>query len=100
LPLGSAALTGTSFNIDRKYTAELLGFQDISENSLDAVSDRDFVVEFVFCLSLIALHLTRFREEIILWMNPEFGYITIDDRFTSGVINNTSKKEIPTALKL
>ncbi|MCA6085473.1 argininosuccinate lyase [Candidatus Endomicrobiellum agilis] len=84
LPLGSAALAGTSFDIDRQYTAKLLDFKNISENSLDAVSDRDFAVEFVFCISLTALHLTRFCEEIILWMNPEFGYITIDDKFTSG----------------
>lgn len=84
LPLGSAALAGTSFNINRKYTAKLLGFQHISENSLDAVSDRDFAIELVFCLSLTALHLTRFCEEIILWMTPEFNYIKIDDKFTSG----------------
>lgn len=84
LPLGSAALAGTSFNIDRQYTAQLLNFKDVSENSLDAVSDRDFVIEFVFCTSLTVLHLTRFCEEIILWMNPEFDYITIDDKFTSG----------------
>ncbi|MDR0800382.1 MAG: argininosuccinate lyase [Endomicrobium sp.] len=84
LPLGSAALAGTSFDIDRQYTAKLLDFKNISENSLDAVSDRDFAAEFVFCISLTALHLTRFCEEIILWMNPEFGYITIDDKFTSG----------------
>jgi argininosuccinate lyase len=84
LPLGSAALAGTSFNIDRQYMAKMLDFENISENSLDAVSDRDFAAEFVFCVSLMALHLTRFCEEIILWMNPEFGYITIDDKFTSG----------------
>ena len=84
LPLGSAALAGTSFKIDRQYTAKLLDFQNISENSLDAVSDRDFAIEFVFCMSLIVLHLTRFCEEMILWMNPEFNYITIDDKFTSG----------------
>jgi argininosuccinate lyase len=84
LPLGSTALAGTSFNVDRQYTAKLLDFENISENSLDAVSDRDFAAEFVFCVSLTALHLTRFCEEIILWMNPEFGYITMDDKFTSG----------------
>ncbi|MDR2666142.1 MAG: argininosuccinate lyase [Endomicrobium sp.] len=84
LPLGSAALAGTSFNIDRQYTAQLLNFKDVSENSLDAVSDRDFAMEFVFCMSLTVLHLTRFCEEIILWMNPEFDYIKIDDKFTSG----------------
>ncbi len=84
LPLGSAALAGTSFKIDRNYTAKLLGFDSVCENSLDGVSDRDFAIEFVSCMSLIALHLTRFCEEIILWMNPEFGYIKIADRFTSG----------------
>ncbi|MDR1928559.1 MAG: argininosuccinate lyase [Endomicrobium sp.] len=84
LPLGSVALAGTSFKIDRQYTAKLLDFKYISENSLDAVGDRDFAIEFVFCVSLIALHLTRFCEEIILWMNPEFGYVTINDKFTSG----------------
>jgi argininosuccinate lyase len=84
LPLGSAALAGTSFPINRSSTAKLLGFESISENSLDAVSDRDFAIEFVFCMSMIALHLTRFCEEIILWTNPEFAYITLDDKFTSG----------------
>lgn len=83
-PLGSAALAGTSFKIDRHYTAKLLGFDGVCENSLDGVSDRDFAVEFVFCMSAVSLHLTRFCEEIILWMNPEFGYIKIDDKFTSG----------------
>jgi len=84
LPLGSAALAGTSFKIDRHFTAKLLGFDGICENSLDAVSDRDFAIEFAFCLSTIALHLTRFAEEIVLWMNPEFAYIKIADKFTSG----------------
>jgi argininosuccinate lyase len=84
LPLGSAALAGTSFPIDRSFTAKLLGFSSVSENSLDAVSDRDFAIEFVYCMSMIALHLTRFCEEIILWMNPEFAYISLDDKFTSG----------------
>jgi argininosuccinate lyase len=83
-PLGSAALAGTSFKIDRHYSAKLLGFDSVTENSLDGVSDRDFAVEFVFCASMISLHLTRFCEEIILWMNPEFGYIKIADKFTSG----------------
>ena len=83
-PLGSAALAGTSFKINRHYTAKLLGFDGVCENSLDGVSDRDFAVEFVFCMSMISLHMTRFCEEIILWMSPEFGYIKIDDKFTSG----------------
>jgi argininosuccinate lyase len=84
LPLGSAALAGTSFNINRQYTAKLLNFSNISDNSLDAVSDRDFVIEFIFCIVMLFLHLTRLCEEIILWLNPEFGYITIDNKFTSG----------------
>jgi argininosuccinate lyase len=84
LPLGSAALAGTSFPIDRSFTAKLLGFDSVGENSLDAVSDRDFAIEFVYCISMISLHLTRFCEEIILWMNPEFAYISLDDKFTSG----------------
>ncbi|MDR2426754.1 MAG: argininosuccinate lyase [Endomicrobium sp.] len=83
-PLGSAALAGTSFKIDRHFTAKLLGFGGVCENSLDGVSDRDFAVEFVFCVSMLAVHLTRFCEEIILWMNPEFAYIKIADKFTSG----------------
>jgi len=84
MPLGSAALAGTSFKINRRIAAKLLGFDSVSQNSLDAVSDRDFAIEFAFCVSTIALHLTRFSEEIILWMNPEFGYIKIADKFTSG----------------
>jgi argininosuccinate lyase len=83
-PLGSAALAGTSFKIDRRYAAKLLGFDGVCENSLDGVSDRDFAAEFLFCCSVTALHLTRFCEEIILWLNPEFAYIKIDDKFTSG----------------
>ncbi|MDR3071766.1 MAG: argininosuccinate lyase [Endomicrobium sp.] len=84
LPLGSAALAGTSFKIDRQYLAKLLDFSNISENSLDAVSDRDFAIEFVFCVSMISLHLTKFCEEMILWLNPAFNYITIGAQFTSG----------------
>jgi len=83
-PLGSAALGGTSFKIDRQYSAKLLGFSRPCENSLDGVSDRDFAIEFVFCLSLIALHLSRLCEEIILWLNPQFSYIKIASQFTSG----------------
>jgi argininosuccinate lyase len=84
LPLGSAALAGTSFKIDRHLTARLLGFDSVSQNSIDAVSDRDFAAEFVFCISLLSMRLTRFCEEIILWLNPEFSYIKIGDEFTSG----------------
>jgi argininosuccinate lyase len=84
MPLGSAALAGTSFKIDRHYCAKLLGFEGVCENSLDGVSDRDFAMEFLFCVSVVSVHLTRMCEEIILWMNPEFSYIKIDDKFTSG----------------
>lgn len=84
LPLGSAALAGTSFPIDRKYTAKLLGFEGVSENSIDAVSDRDFALEFVSALSIAAMHLSRLAEELVLWSSEEFGYIKLADEFTSG----------------
>jgi argininosuccinate lyase len=84
LPLGSAALAGTSFPIDRKYVAGLLGFSGVSDNSMDAVSDRDFAVEFIACLSVIAMHLSRLAEEFINWSSEEFGFIKIADEFTSG----------------
>lgn len=83
-PLGSAALAGTSFPIDRVYTAKLLGFSDVSENSMDAVSDRDFVVEFLSSLSLIMLHISRIAEEIVLWSSQEFGYVSCGAAFTTG----------------
>ena len=84
LPLGSAALAGTSFPIDRARVARELGFEAVAANSLDAVSDRDFAVEFTACASLIMLHLSRFSEELILWMNPRFGFVRIPDRFCTG----------------
>jgi argininosuccinate lyase len=84
LPLGAAALAGTSYPIKREYVAELLGFDGVCENSLDAVSDRDFAIEFTACASLIMTHLSRFSEELILWMSPRFGFIDIADRFCTG----------------
>lgn len=84
MPLGSAALAGTSFKIDRKYTAKILEFDSISDNSLDAVSDRDFAGEYIFDLSMIAMHLSKLSEEIIIWSSVEFNFIKIDDKFTSG----------------
>ena len=84
LPLGAAALAGTSYPIKREYVAELLGFDGICENSLDAVSDRDFAIEFSACASLIMTHLSRLSEELILWMSPRFGFIDIADRFCTG----------------
>ena len=84
LPLGSAALAGTSFSIDRNYTAKLLSFNFVSENSMDAVSDRDFAVELVFTLSVIAMHLSKLAEELVLWSSVEFSFVRIADNFTSG----------------
>ena len=84
LPLGSAALAGTSYPIDRMQVAKELGFDGLCENSLDAVSDRDFAVEFTACAALIMTHLSRFSEELILWMNPGFGFVEIADRFCTG----------------
>ncbi len=84
LPLGAAALAGTSYPIDRKRVASLLGFEGLCENSLDAVSDRDFAIEFTACAALIMTHLSRFSEELILWMSPMAGFIDIADRFCTG----------------
>ncbi|TXF10805.1 argininosuccinate lyase [Pelomicrobium methylotrophicum] len=84
LPLGAAALAGTSFPIDRERVAQELGFDGLCENSLDAVSDRDFAVEFAACAALIMTHLSRLSEELILWMNPRFGFIELPDRFCTG----------------
>jgi argininosuccinate lyase len=84
MPLGAAALAGTSFPIDRHYTAELLGFDSPAENSLDAVSDRDFVIEFCSCAALILIHLSRFSEELILWASTQFDFIDLPDRFCTG----------------
>jgi argininosuccinate lyase len=84
LPLGAAALAGTSFAIDRSYVARELGFDGVCENSLDAVSDRDFAIEFCACCSLTMTHLSRLSEELILWMNPAVGFIDLADRFCTG----------------
>jgi len=84
MPLGSAALAGTDFPIDRYCTAELLGFDTVSANSLDAVSDRDFAIEFASTASIIMMHLSRFSEELVLWMNPMFGFIDLDDAYCTG----------------
>ena len=84
LPLGAAALAGTSYPIKREYVAQLLDFDGVCENSLDAVSDRDFAIEFTACAALVMTHLSRFSEELILWMSPRFGFIDIADRFCTG----------------
>lgn len=84
LPLGAAALAGTSYPIDRQIVADLLGFDGLCENSLDAVSDRDFAIEFCGAASLIMIHLSRLSEELVLWMSPAFGFIDLPDRFCTG----------------
>ncbi len=83
-PLGAAALAGTSFPIDRHMTAELLGFEGVCENSLDAVSDRDFALEFCACASLLMMHLSRMAEELVLWSGAQFDFIELDDAFCTG----------------
>ena len=83
-PLGAGALAGTTFPIDRHYSAELLGFSGVYENSMDAVSDRDFIVEFLSASSLLMAHLSRLAEAIILWSSQEFGFIELDDAFSTG----------------
>jgi argininosuccinate lyase len=84
MPLGAAALAGTSFPIDREVSAELLGFDAVTENSLDAVSDRDFAIEFCASASLVMMHLSRMAEELVLWSSAQFGFITLPDRFCTG----------------
>ena len=84
LPLGAAALAGTNLPIDRLRTASLLNFPAVSENSMDAVSDRDFVAEFIFTAAMIMMHLSRFCEDLILWSSGEFGFVEISDAFTTG----------------
>ena len=84
MPLGAAALAGTTFPIQREITAQLLGFEVICQNSLDAVSDRDFAIEFTAAASILMVHLSRLSEELIYWMSPRFGFIDIADRFCTG----------------
>ncbi len=83
-PLGSCAGAGTSFPIDREMTAEDLGFRTVSKNSIDAVSDRDFCAEFVFCCSVLMMHLSRLSEELVLWSAKEFDFVDLGDGFTTG----------------
>jgi len=91
-PLGCGALAGTTFPIDREYTAEQLGFAHIYENSLDGVSDRDFILEFLSNSSLVMMHLSRFCEEIIIWCSQEFKFIELDDTYATGSSMMPQKK--------
>ena len=84
MPLGSGALAGTTYMLDRLYVKEMLNFSAISENSIDAVSDRDFIIELASCLAICMMHLSRFCEEVILWSTSEFAFIELDDSFTTG----------------
>ncbi len=84
MPLGAAALAGTSYPIEREYTAELLGFERPARNSLDAVSDRDFAIEFSSAAALVMMHLSRFAEELIIWTSAQFDFIKLPDRFCTG----------------
>ena len=92
LPLGSGALAGTTFPIDRAYVAKLLGFPRLSKNSLDAVSDRDFVLEFLSASAILFVHLSRLAEEMVLWSSQEFGFIELPDRYCTGSSMMPQKK--------
>ncbi|MAC76772.1 MAG: argininosuccinate lyase [Rhodobacteraceae bacterium] len=98
-PLGAAALAGTSFPIDRHMTAEALGFDRPSANSLDAVSDRDFALEFLAVASISAMHLSRFAEELVIWSSAQFRFVTLSDRFSTGSSIMPQKKN-PDAAEL
>jgi argininosuccinate lyase len=84
LPLGAAALAGTSYPIDRNRVARTLGFEAVSENSLDAVSDRDFAIEFCAAAAIAMMHISRLSEELVIWMSPRVGFIALADRFCTG----------------
>ena len=99
LPLGSGALAGSTIVLDRKRIAQQLGFSGVSQNSLDAVSDRDFVCEFLFCLAMIGLHLSRLSEDMIIWSTTEFGFVELSDAFSSGSSLMPQKKN-PDAAEL
>ena len=96
-PLGAGALAGTTFPIDREFVASVLGFAAVSRNSMDAVADRDFVVEFLAAASLLMVHLSRLSEEIVLWSSAEFGFLTIDDAYATGSSIMPQKKNAPVA---
>jgi argininosuccinate lyase len=99
MPLGSAALAGTTYPIDREYTAELLGFPEVSANSMDSVSDRDFIIEFLAAASLCMVHFSRISEELVLWSSSEFGFIELPDSFSTGSSIMPQKKN-PDVLEL
>ncbi|MFQ5458640.1 MAG: argininosuccinate lyase, partial [Myxococcota bacterium] len=97
LPLGAGALAGTPFPIDRAYVAKLLGFKRVAENSIDAVSDRDFAVEFLSAAALLMVHLSRLCEELVLWSSSEFGFVELPDAFCTGssIMPNKKNPDVP-----
>ncbi|MCA3034315.1 MAG: argininosuccinate lyase, partial [Rhodocyclaceae bacterium] len=101
LPLGAAALAGTSYPIDRNHVAQTLGFDGVCENSLDAVSDRDFAVEFVSAAALIMTHLSRFSEELIIWMSQSVAFIDLPDRFcySSSIMPQKKNPDVPELIR-
>ncbi len=98
-PLGAGALAGSALPLDRMWVAETLGFNGVIENTLDAVSDRDFIIEFCAAASIIMMHLSRLAEDLILWATQEFGFITLDDSFATGSSLMPNKKN-PDVLEL
>ena len=98
-PLGAAALCGTPFNIDRQYTSNELGFNEPTRNSLDSVSDRDFAMEFLSCIAITAIHLSRFAEECVIWVSQPYGYIVLPEEYTTGSSIMPQKKN-PDACEL
>jgi argininosuccinate lyase len=92
MPLGSGALAGTTYNTDREFLATQLGFAQVAPNGMDAVSDRDFAIEFLSCSAMCMMHLSRFCEELILWSSSEFGFIEIDDAYATGSSSMPQKK--------
>ena len=97
LPLGSGALAGTPVSIDRIDLAKSLGFADVSQNSLDAVSDRDFAAEFLFCSTMVGIHLSKLAEQIVLYTSTEFGFFELSDSFSTGS-SLMPQKKIPMCL--
>ncbi|MBX3063654.1 MAG: argininosuccinate lyase [Anaerolineae bacterium] len=98
-PLGSGALAGTPYSVDRQTLAEAMGFESITANSLDAVSDRDFIVDFIHAAALHMVHLSRFAEDVIIYSSPQFGYIQLDERYTTGS-SIMPQKQNPDVLEL
>ena len=101
LPLGAAALAGTSFPIDREFVANELGFDGVCENSLDAVSDRDFAIEFVCAAAMVMTHLSRFAEELIIWMSQSVGFVNLPDRFcySSSIMPQKKNPDVPELIR-